>query len=65
MFAAARILQRLTRPFRGGVQGDIDIRVPAAPVNGVLTSIVQAEARLARTLPMPIGSSLLAVARKP
>ena len=65
MFAAARILQRLTRPFRGGVQGDIDIRVPAAPVNSVLTSIVQAEARLARTLPMPIGSSLLVVARKP
>ena len=64
MFAAARLLQRLTRPLRGGVQGDIDIRVPAAPVNGILTSIVQAEARLARTMPLPIGSSILVVARK-
>ena len=64
MFAAARILQRLTRPFRGGVQSDIDIRVPAAPVNAILTTIVQTEARLARTLPLPIGSSILVVARK-
>ena len=64
MFAAARLLQRLTRPLRGGVQGDIDIRVPSAPVNSILTSIVQAEARLAQTIPMPIGSSILVVARK-
>jgi hypothetical protein len=65
MFAAARLLQRVTRPLRGGVNGDIDIRVPAAPVNGILTSIVEAEARLAQTMPMPIGSSLLVVGRKP
>jgi SAM-dependent methyltransferase len=65
MVAAARVLQRLTRPLRGGVQGDIDIRVPAAPVNGLLTRVVEAEARLAQTLPMPIGSSILVVARKP
>jgi SAM-dependent methyltransferase len=64
MFAAARLLQRVTRPLRGGVNGDIDIRVPAAPVNGILTGIVQAEARLAQTMPMPIGSSLLVVGRK-
>ena len=65
MFAAARILQRLTRPLRGGVQGDIDIRVPAAPVNGLLTRLVEMEARLARKTPMPIGSSILVVGRKP
>ena len=55
----------MTRPLRGGVQGDIDIRVPAAPVNNILTGIVLAEARLARKVPMPIGSSILVVARKP
>ena len=65
MFAAARLLQRVTRRLRGGVQTDIDIRVPAAPVNRILTSIVQAEARLAQKVPMPIGSSILVVARKP
>ena len=65
MFVAARLFQRVTRPLRGGVQGDIDIRVPAAPVNGLLTRIVEGEARLAQKLPMPIGSSILVVARKP
>jgi hypothetical protein len=35
-----------------------------APVNAALTVVVLAEAALARRLPMPIGSSLLVVARK-
>ena len=65
MFAAARLYQRLTRPLRGAVRGDIDMRVPAAPLNRLLTHLVQAEAQLAMTIPMPIGSSLLVVARKP
>jgi SAM-dependent methyltransferase len=64
VIAAARILQRLLRPLRG-VRGDSDIRVPSPPVNGILTRLVLAEAAIARTRPMPIGSSLLVVARKP
>jgi hypothetical protein len=59
----ARLMQRLLRPIRG-VRGDADIQVPAAPVNAALTAVVSAEASLARRVTMPIGSSLLVVARK-
>ena len=62
--AGARLLQRATRPFRGAVREDVDIRVPAAPVNALLTGLVYAEARIAQKVPMPIGSSILVVARK-
>jgi SAM-dependent methyltransferase len=63
VIASARLLQRVVRPFRG-VRQDADIRVPAAPVNNILTRLVLAEAAIARSWPMPIGSSLLVVARK-
>jgi len=60
----SRTLQRLTRRFRPlSEQSDID--VPFAPVNAVLTWMVLTEARLSRLMPMPFGSSLLVVARKP
>jgi ubiquinone/menaquinone biosynthesis C-methylase UbiE len=45
--------------------GEFDIRVPAAPVNAVLTGIVRLEAAALRLVDMPIGSSLLCHARKP
>ena len=60
---SVRTGQRLLRPFRA-LRADRDIAVPAAPVNAALTWLVGAEAALARRLPMPIGSSLLVVARK-
>jgi hypothetical protein len=56
-------VQRLLRPLRE-LRPDTDIGVPSAPVNVALTGMVMAEAVLARRLPMPIGSSLLVVARK-
>ena len=61
--AGVRVAQRALRPFRG-VRQEADIRVPVAPVNALLTGLVSAEAALARHVPMPIGSSLLVVARK-
>jgi SAM-dependent methyltransferase len=64
VIAAARLLQRATRRFRAAVREDIDIRVPPRPVNALLTGLVHAEARFARQVPMPIGSSILVVARK-
>lgn len=64
MMLCVRVLQRLTRPFRT-VRDDIDIAVPSYPVNKLLSGIVRAEAALARYVPMPFGSSLLVVARKP
>lgn len=43
----------------------VDISVPPAPVNALLSSAVLVEARALRHLNMPIGSSILCLARKP
>ena len=59
-----RLGQRLMRPFRAPTGSD-DLDVPAAPANAVLAWLVRGEAALARRVPMPFGSSLLVVARKP
>ena len=64
LMLAVRRVQRMLRPFRG-LRGDGDLNVPPAVVNAVLTGLVNGEAALARRLPMPFGSSLLVVARKP
>lgn len=45
-------------------QADGDMSVPPAPVNAVLSALVALEARALRYANMPIGSSLLCVARK-
>ena len=42
-----------------------DITVPPAPVNAALSAALALEAGLARVVPMPCGSSLLCLARKP
>jgi ubiquinone/menaquinone biosynthesis C-methylase UbiE len=42
-----------------------EITVPPAPVNALLSGLLAVEAGLARTVPMPFGSSLLCLARKP
>jgi SAM-dependent methyltransferase len=42
-----------------------DVVLPPAPINGLLTLLLRLEARALRVLDMPIGSSLLCVARKP
>jgi len=60
---SVRTLQRLLRPYRK-LRADTDITVPPPPVNAALTWLVQQEAALARRIPMPIGSSLIVVARK-
>jgi len=64
LIAGARVAQRLLRPLRG-VREDTDIAVPPAPLNRALTALVTAEAALSRRWRMPIGSSILVVARKP
>ncbi|MCX6550157.1 MAG: class I SAM-dependent methyltransferase [Acidobacteria bacterium] len=42
-----------------------EITVPPAPVNAALSLALAIEARLTRVVPMPFGSSLLCLARKP
>jgi SAM-dependent methyltransferase len=64
LMLAVRSLQRSLRSMRP-LRADTDIAVPAAPLNAALTWLVNGEAALARRIPMPIGSSLLVVARKP
>jgi ubiquinone/menaquinone biosynthesis C-methylase UbiE len=42
-----------------------ELTVPAAPINAALAGVLAVEAVLNRIVPMPFGSSLLCVARKP
>jgi ubiquinone/menaquinone biosynthesis C-methylase UbiE len=42
-----------------------EISVPPAPINRALSAVLALEAALARAMPMPLGSSLLCLARKP
>jgi ubiquinone/menaquinone biosynthesis C-methylase UbiE len=64
LMASVRLVQRMTRRLGRQVSAETDIAVPADPVNLLLTALVSAEAALTRHVPMPIGSSLLVVARK-
>ena len=64
LMLAVRTAQKLMRPFRAPT-GDFDLTVPVAPVNAALTWVVRGEAALARRVPLPVGSSLMIVARKP
>lgn len=64
LMLAVRMTQRVQRLWRPP-RGDADLAVPAAPVNALLSGIMTGEAALARRVPMPFGSSLLFVARKP
>jgi len=57
---AARGAQRLS----GARAEESDIRMPSAPVNAMLSAALAVEAGVGRILPMPFGSSLLAVAKK-
>jgi len=63
LLLVSRGAQRLTRRFRE-VRDDTDITIPPAPVNGLLSTLLRAEAALSRRVGMPVGSSLLVVARK-
>ena len=45
--------------------GEGEITVPIAPVNAALTALVSLEAMALRAVNMPIGSSLMCLARKP
>ncbi len=59
-----RLVQRVLRPFRAH-RADTDIAVPSMPINGLLTALVMAEARVAGRFSLPVGSSLLVVGKKP
>ena len=72
---AARVIQRAGGAGGAGEAGeagetgeaggdDWEMSVPAPPINTALTWMLAAEAALSRRIPMPVGSSVMVVARK-
>jgi SAM-dependent methyltransferase len=62
MTLAVRVFDRWSG--RAGEASDADLTVPAAPINGLLNLALGAEAQVMRYLNLPIGTSLLCLARK-
>ena len=60
LVAAIRLKQRLS----GHVESNDEISIPPAPINALLSGLLAAEAAALRLVNMPLGSSLIAVARK-
>jgi SAM-dependent methyltransferase len=60
---AVRWADRVTG--RADTGSDADLRVPAAPINSAFDALLAAEGALLQVVDLPIGSSLLCVARKP
>jgi len=61
LVAGTRWLQRI----RGHQESSAEITVPSAPINTVLTGVLAAESVALRYMDMPLGSSVLCLARKP
>jgi hypothetical protein len=64
MMLPVRVWHRLTASGGAVAAGEGEITVPPAPVNAALTALVSLEAMALRAVNMPIGSSLLCLARK-
>jgi SAM-dependent methyltransferase len=60
---AVRGLERLRG--QAGDASESDLQVPSAPINAALDLALRAEALVLRAMDLPIGTSLMAVARKP
>jgi SAM-dependent methyltransferase len=60
-----RLWHRLTAKDGVVAAGEGEITVPMAPVNALLTALVSLEALALRAVNMPIGASLMCLARKP
>lgn len=60
----SRLLQR-RRGLRSETQAETEIRVPPAPINTLMSGVLQVEAAWLRRFDAPFGSSLLCLARKP
>lgn len=56
---------RFAQRFIGRKESDREITVPARPINAVLSGALAVESVALRAVNMPLGSSLLALARKP
>ena len=59
-----RLWHRFTAPDTAATATEHEIAVPMAPVNAALTALVSLEAIALRAVNMPVGSSLMCLARK-
>ena len=64
MMLPVRFWHRMTASGGRVEAGEGEITVPPAPVNAALTALVSLEAMALRAVNMPIGSSLMCLARK-
>lgn len=64
MLLPVRVWHRLAAGGGAVAAGEGEITVPPAPVNAALTALVSLEALALRAVNMPIGSSLLCLARR-
>jgi ubiquinone/menaquinone biosynthesis C-methylase UbiE len=60
---ALRWMERMSG--RAATASDADLRVPAAPINATFNALASLEAGWLRLARLPIGTSVLALARKP
>jgi len=60
-----RVWHRMTAANGVVEAGENEITVPSAPINGALTALVSLEAKALQMFDMPIGTSLMCLARKP
>jgi SAM-dependent methyltransferase len=65
MMLPVRLWHRLTADNGVAAAGEGETTVPIAPVNAALTALVSLEAIALRAVNMPVGSSLMCLARKP
>ena len=63
MLLPVRVWHRLTASGGAVAAGEGEITVPPAPVNAALTALVSLEAMALRAVNLPIGSSLMCLAR--
>jgi 2-polyprenyl-3-methyl-5-hydroxy-6-metoxy-1,4-benzoquinol methylase len=61
---APMLLRRWLAPSGMG-RADYEVSIPPAPINAALAFYSRAEHALGRVVPLPFGSSLLAIARRP
>lgn len=64
MLLPVRVWHRVTAQDGVVPAGEAEITVPMAPINALLTALVSLEAVALRAVNMPIGSSLMCLARK-
>jgi len=62
--ALSRLLQR-RRGLRKEADAQLEILVPPAPINAIMTGVMRVESLWLRWFDAPFGSSLLCLARKP